>query len=200
MAQCCTDGCRSVRQVHAINPTPSEAQWGVRVVVMGQMGRPRLFDSESRPLAARETVAVVERDRPGPRQVRGVDSWRAVIERRGCSSRSHRVALDSDAGRTRNDFAWPRSLSDIDRSTAANDLRPSASCSARKNPQRIPVNTPPVFPGLRPCIWPHLFRLVTNAMSDRLLAMARSIRQIPATLGCVPSKSAASTMPTSQSH
>ena len=64
----------------------------------------------------------------------------------------------------------PRSLSDIDRSTAANDLRPSASCSARKNPQRIPVNTPPVFPGLRPCIWPHLLRLVTKAMADRLLA------------------------------
>ncbi len=33
---------------------------------------------------------------------------------------------------------WSRSLSDIDRSTAANDARPSASFSARKNPQRIP--------------------------------------------------------------
>jgi hypothetical protein len=55
-----------------------------------------------------------------------------------------------------------RSLSDIDRSTAANDPRPSASFSARKNPQRIPANTPPVFPGLRPRIWPHLLRLVTN--------------------------------------
>ncbi len=64
----------------------------------------------------------------------------------------------------------PRSLSDIDRSTAANDPRPSASCSARKNPQCIPANTPPVFPGLRPRIWPHLLRLVTKAMSDRLLA------------------------------
>ena len=31
-----------------------------------------------------------------------------------------------------------------------------------KNPQRIPANTPPVFPGLRPRIWPHLLRLVTN--------------------------------------
>jgi len=40
----------------------------------------------------------------------------------------------------------------MDRSTAANDPRPSASFSTRKNPQRIPVNTPPVFPGLRPCI------------------------------------------------
>src|SRR3989441_6674274 len=67
---------------------------------------------------------------------------------------------------------WPaiRSLSDIDRSTAANDPQPSASCSARKNPQCIPANTPPVFPGLRPRIWPRLLRLVTKAMSDRLLA------------------------------
>ena len=63
-----------------------------------------------------------------------------------------------------------RSLSDIDRSTAANDPRPSASFSSRKNPQRIPANTPPVFPGLRPCIWPHLLRLVTKVMPDRLLA------------------------------
>ena len=39
-----------------------------------------------------------------------------------------------------------------------------------KNPQRIPANTPPVFPSLRPRIWPHLLRLVTKAMSDRLLA------------------------------
>src|SRR5207302_3704806 len=56
----------------------------------------------------------------------------------------------------------PRSLSDSDLSTAANDPRPSASCSARKNPQRIPANTPPVFPGLRPRIWPHLLGPVTN--------------------------------------
>ena len=55
-----------------------------------------------------------------------------------------------------------RSLSDIDLSTVANDPRPSASFSARKNPQCIPANTPPVFPGLRPCTWPHLLRLVTN--------------------------------------
>ena len=38
-----------------------------------------------------------------------------------------------------------------------------------KNPQRIPANTPPVFPGLRPRIWQHFLRLVTKAMSDRLL-------------------------------
>src|SRR6266404_9252293 len=62
-----------------------------------------------------------------------------------------------------------RSLSDIDRSTMANDPRPSASFSARKNPQCIPATTPPVFLGLWPRIWPHLVRLVTNAMSDRLL-------------------------------
>ena len=55
-----------------------------------------------------------------------------------------------------------RSLSDIDHSTVANDLRPSASCSARKNPQWIPANRPPVFPGLRPRIWPHPLRLVTK--------------------------------------
>ena len=63
----------------------------------------------------------------------------------------------------------PRSLSDIDRSTAANDLQPSASFSARKNPQCIPANTPPFFPGLAPLIWSPLLRLVTKAMSDRLL-------------------------------
>jgi hypothetical protein len=62
-----------------------------------------------------------------------------------------------------------RSLPDIDRSTEANDPRPSASFSARENPQCIPANTPPVFPSLRPRIWPHLLRLVTKAMSDRLL-------------------------------
>jgi hypothetical protein len=62
-----------------------------------------------------------------------------------------------------------RSLSDIDRSTAANDLQPSASFSARNHPQRIPLNTPSVVPGLAPLIWPHCFRLVTKAMSDRLL-------------------------------
>ena len=50
----------------------------------------------------------------------------------------------------------------MDISTAANDARPSASFSAQKNPHCIPANTPPVFSGLQPCIWPHLFRLVTN--------------------------------------
>ena len=59
-------------------------------------------------------------------------------------------------------WAEPGSLPHIDRSTVANDPWPSASFSARKNPQCIPANTPPVFPGLRPCIWPHLLRLVTN--------------------------------------
>ena len=38
-----------------------------------------------------------------------------------------------------------------------------------KNPQRIPANTPAVFAGLRPRIWPHLLCLVTKAMSDRLI-------------------------------
>ena len=67
-----------------------------------------------------------------------------------------------------------RSLSDIGRSTAVNDLQPSASFSARKNPQCIPANTLPVFSGLRPCIWPRLLRLVTKAMSDRLLAVEKN--------------------------
>jgi hypothetical protein len=67
-----------------------------------------------------------------------------------------------------------RSLSDIDRSPVANDLRPAASFSARINPQRIPANTPPVFPGLRPPIWPYLRRLVTKAISDRLLGHGRN--------------------------
>ena len=62
-----------------------------------------------------------------------------------------------------------RSLSDIDRSTTVDDPRPSASYSARKNLQCIPANTPPVFPGLRPRIWPHLLRLATKAMWNRLL-------------------------------
>ena len=65
-----------------------------------------------------------------------------------------------------------RSLSDIDRSTTANDPHPPTSFSARKNPQCIAANTPPVFPGLRPCIRLRLFRLVTKAMSDRLLAVS----------------------------
>ena len=76
----------------------------------------------------------------------------------------------------------PRSLPGTDRSTAANDPQPSASFSARKNPQRIPANTPPVFPGLRPRIWSHLLRLVTNgnvgqAPSGRLKEV-RSERRI----------------------
>jgi hypothetical protein len=65
----------------------------------------------------------------------------------------------------------PRSLSDNELPTAANAPRPSASCSARKSPQRIPANTPPVFPGLRPRIWRPLLRLVTRALPDRLLAV-----------------------------
>src|SRR2546425_12475498 len=40
-----------------------------------------------------------------------------------------------------------RSLSEKPRSTAANDPGPSAAFSARKKPQRIAVDTPPVFFG-----------------------------------------------------
>ena len=55
-----------------------------------------------------------------------------------------------------------RTLSNIDRSTAANDGQASTLFSATKNPQRIPANTPPVFPGLWPRICLPLLRLVTN--------------------------------------
>src|SRR5580765_931421 len=88
-----------------------------------------------------------------------------------------------------------RSLSDFDHSTAAstaaNDLRPSASYSTRRNPQSIPVNTPPDFPGLRPRIWPRLLRLVTSgnvgaaprpyAMLGRLCLFAAIVLQA----GCI---------------
>ena len=72
-------------------------------------------------------------------------------------------------------WAEPGSLSDIDRSTAANDPQPSAAFSARNNPQCIPANTPPVFPGLRPCIWPHLLRLVTNGNAGQAPEKGRVI-------------------------
>ena len=56
-----------------------------------------------------------------------------------------------------------RTLSGIDRSTAANDGQASTLFSAPKNPQRIPANTSPVFRGLRPRICLPLLRLVTNS-------------------------------------
>ena len=86
----------------------------------------------------------------------GVGSVQATVCVPLCNDVTH-VPIDMFA-----DEVCSRSLSDIDLSTAANDPRPSASFSARKNPQCIPANTPPVFPGLRPRIWPHLLRLVTN--------------------------------------
>src|SRR6185295_7545556 len=55
-----------------------------------------------------------------------------------------------------------RSLSDLDRSTALDDPRPSAPRSAPKYLQGISANTTPDFLSLGPRIWPHLFRLVTN--------------------------------------
>ena len=74
----------------------------------------------------------------------------------------------------------PRSLSDLDLSTAANDAPASASFSAPKNPQRIPANTPPGFRGLRPRICLALLRLVTNgnvrqAPSGSLVARRSSL-------------------------
>ncbi len=56
-----------------------------------------------------------------------------------------------------------RTLSNIDRSTAANDGQASTLFSAPKNPQRIPANTPPVFRGLWPRICLPLLRLVRSS-------------------------------------
>ncbi len=61
---------------------------------------------ESGSVAAVETRAVIERDRPGTRQTRGLDSWRGILERRIHSSRSEPVALGADSGRARRNFAW----------------------------------------------------------------------------------------------
>jgi len=55
-----------------------------------------------------------------------------------------------------------RILSDVDCSTVASDLRPSASFSAPINPQSMTANTPRNFPGLWSRSWPNLLRLVTN--------------------------------------
>ncbi len=81
----------------------------------------------------------------------------------------------------------PRSLSDIDRSAVANELRPSASFSALQNPQCNSANTPPVLSGLRPRTWPHLLRLATNRnvgqapgvwqLSTGLLVLALALMQ-----------------------
>jgi uncharacterized protein GlcG (DUF336 family) len=62
----------------------------------------------------------------------------------------------------------PRSLSDIARSTVANNAPASALFSTPKNPQRIPANTPPVFLGLRSRICPRLLRLVTNVNAGQV--------------------------------
>ena len=51
-----------------------------------------------------------------------------------------------------------------------NDLLASASYAARNNPQRIPVNTPPVVSSLPPHICQQLLRLATKDYSARLLA------------------------------
>ncbi|ULA58054.1 MAG: Signal peptide peptidase SppA [Nitrospira sp.] len=81
----------------------------------------------------------------------------------------------------------PRSLSGIDRSAVANELRPSASFSALHNPQCTSANTSPVLSGLRPCTWPHLLRLATNRnagqapgvwhLSTALLVLALAMMQ-----------------------
>ncbi len=57
----------------------------------------------------------------------------------------------------------PRSLSDSDLSTAANNAPASAFFAAPNNPHRIPANTPPVVQGLRQRICLPFLRLVTNS-------------------------------------
>ena len=64
----------------------------------------------------------------------------------------------------------PRSLSDIDillRRTICDHLRRARLGKILNVFRRIRLR---FFPSLRPRIWRHLFRLVTKAMSDRLLA------------------------------
>src|SRR5215813_9098043 len=54
----------------------------------------------------------------------------------------------------------------------ANDLQVFASFTARKKPQRIPANTPPVFSSLRPRIYQQLLCLATmNLPGQRGLAL-----------------------------
>ena len=162
---------------------------------MAQRGCQGLFAARfSGPMAVMAPGPIVRRDRAGASQARGIDSRCHVFKGElhfGCQAA---LISGADVGRTSIDFpehgsrlfysadhsmarattinreiACSRSLSDIDRSTAANNAQPSASFSAQKNPQRIPMNTPPVFPSLAPLTCPHLLCLVTKAMSDRLL-------------------------------
>ena len=63
----------------------------------------------------------------------------------------------------RHEITRPRSLSDIDLSTTANDGRASAMFSVPKNSHRIPANTPPVFRRARSRICLSLPRLVTSS-------------------------------------
>ena len=69
-----------------------------------------------------------------------------------------------------------RSLSDIDRSTTANDGLASALFSAPKNPHRIPANTLPVFRSLRSRICLPLLRLVTNGNVGQAPGMTKDSR------------------------
>ena len=75
---------------------------------MAQMGAPGLIRGpESETLAAMEARAITERDRSGPRQTRRINSWGGVLERRIHAAPSAAVAVGTNLGGARRDFAWP---------------------------------------------------------------------------------------------
>lgn len=62
---------------------------------------------ESRPVATVETGAVVKRDRSGPWQTRGINSWGGSLERRMHSCYSAATSMGPDLSRTRRNFSGP---------------------------------------------------------------------------------------------
>ena len=90
------------------------------------------------------------------------DRWANTSRRPSHDHRhAHLLPARNGQGRSRG------SLPGIDLSTTANDGQASALFSAPKNPHRIPVNTPPVFRGLRSRIYLPLLRVVTNGNVGR---------------------------------
>ena len=170
-------------QVQAINATPSGVQWSGRVIVMAHMGRPGLSAAQKADLRQRwKQGAVIERDRPGPRQARRLDSWRAVRERRIHSSRSHAVALGTDTGGARRDFAWPGhgALDPADRGHARS-----------RTVDRQPGNPPPWWSprlsrrGGRHAAWAHTrrpksCRLATSPLLQQIVASKLALEWSPA--------------------
>jgi hypothetical protein len=104
-------------------------------------------------------------------------SWTCVVRQKniilftGCPHRQSRINHETERTLPAVSGKWTSVLEpvDIDRSAVAIDLWSSASFSARKIPQRIPANTPPVIRGLRPRNCLSLLHLVTKARSGRLL-------------------------------